>query len=141
MPGGSPERRDGPASDGGHRRQSLRIASRQDHAMIHDFCVIGGGIVGLATARQLLLERPGAGVAGLEKEAAPGLHQTGHNSGVIHAGVYYKPGSLKATLCKAGAVATREFCEEHAIAYETRGKLIVATDAAELERMQHLGAN
>ena len=109
--------------------------------MIHDFCVIGGGIVGLATARQLLLERPGAGVVVLEKEAAPGLHQTGHNSGVIHAGVYYKPGSLKATLCKAGAVATREFCEEHAIAYETRGKLIVATDAAELERMQHLQAN
>lgn len=109
--------------------------------MIHDFCVIGGGIVGLATARQLLLERPGAGVVVLEKEAAPGLHQTGHNSGVIHAGVYYKPGSLKATLCKAGAVATREFCEEHAIAYETRGKLIVATDAAELERMQHLRAN
>lgn len=109
--------------------------------MIHDFCVIGGGIVGLATARQLLLERPGAGVVVLEKEAAPGLHQTGHNSGVIHAGVYYKPGSLKATLCKAGAVATREFCEEHAIAYETRGKLIVATDAAELERMQHLQTN
>ncbi len=109
--------------------------------MIHDFCVIGGGIVGLATARQLLLERPGAGVVVLEKETAPGLHQTGHNSGVIHAGVYYKPGSLKATLCKAGAVATREFCEEHAIAYETRGKLIVATDAAELERMQHLQAN
>lgn len=109
--------------------------------MIHDFCVIGGGIVGLATARQLLLERPGAGVVVLEKEAAPGLHQTGHNSGVIHAGVYYKPGSLKATLCKAGAVATREFCEEHAIAYETRGKLIVATDAAELKRMRHLQAN
>lgn len=109
--------------------------------MIYDFCVIGGGIVGLATARQLLIERPGSRLVVLEKEGAPALHQTGHNSGVIHAGVYYKPGSLKATLCKAGAIATQDFCDQHGIKYENRGKLIVATDAAELQRMELLHDN
>jgi len=106
--------------------------------MVHDYCVIGGGIVGLASARQLLLENPGATVVVLEKEGAPGRHQTGHNSGVIHAGVYYQPGSLKARLCKAGAIETKAFCDRQGIKYETRGKLIVATDAAELERMEQL---
>jgi L-2-hydroxyglutarate oxidase len=106
--------------------------------MVHDYCVIGGGIVGLASARQLLLEFPGASVVVLEKEGAPGRHQTGHNSGVIHAGVYYQPGSLKARLCKAGASETKAFCDRQGIKYETRGKLIVATDAAERERMEAL---
>lgn len=109
--------------------------------MIYDFCIIGGGILGLATARELTIQRPGASIVLLEKETALGQHQTGHNSGVIHAGVYYKPGSLKATLCKAGAIATKQFCETHAIAYDTRGKLIVATDAAELARMESLLGN
>jgi L-2-hydroxyglutarate oxidase len=106
--------------------------------MVHDYCVIGGGIVGLASARHLLLEIPGASVVVLEKEGAPGRHQTGHNSGVIHAGVYYQPGSLKARLCKAGAIETKAFCDRQGIKYETRGKLIVATDAAERERMEAL---
>lgn len=109
--------------------------------MIYDFCIIGGGILGLATARELGQLRPGASIILLEKEQALALHQTGHNSGVIHAGVYYKPGSLKATLCKAGALATKEFCAARNIDFDTRGKLIVATDAVELQRLEKLQTN
>jgi len=108
---------------------------------LYDFCVIGGGIVGLAVARQLLLSFPGAGVVLLEKESAPARHQTGHNSGVIHAGVYYKPGSLKARLCRAGAQATKDYCLARNIPFETRGKLIVATSPEELAAMRALKAN
>ena len=105
---------------------------------VYDFVVIGGGIVGLATAMELLDRRPGASLLVIEKEDRVAAHQTGHNSGVIHAGIYYKPGSLKAKLCKAGAVRIREFADEHDIAYRNTGKLIVATDQAELERMNAL---
>ena len=104
----------------------------------YDFAVIGGGIVGVATALTLLRRRPGARLILLEKEAALGSHQTGHNSGVIHAGVYYKPGSLKAQLCFAGARRTREFCEGQGIAYRDTGKLIVATNEAEVGAMERL---
>jgi (S)-2-hydroxyglutarate dehydrogenase len=100
-----------------------------------DFCVIGGGIVGLATAMTLLERRPGARVVVLEKEGRVAPHQTGHNSGVIHAGIYYAPGSLKARLCKAGSAWTKQFCSEHGIPFAEPGKLIVATDALELERL------
>lgn len=103
-----------------------------------DIVVVGGGIVGLSTAMTLLRRTPGLGVLVLEKEQDVARHQTGHNSGVIHAGVYYTPGSLKARLCTAGARATREFCDEHGIPYRNTGKLIVATDAAELARMEAL---
>lgn len=106
--------------------------------MIYDFCVIGGGIVGLATARELLALRPQASLLLLEKEDTVGKHQTGHNSGVIHAGIYYVPGSLKARLCIEGARATKEFCDEHAIRYDTCGKLIVATNALEMTRADAL---
>lgn len=106
--------------------------------MKYDYIVIGGGIVGLATAMTLLERRPGAGVVVLEKENTLGAHQTGHNSGVIHAGVYYAPGSLKAKLCKEGAQITKEFCTQHNIPFETPGKLIVATDDLEMERMKAL---
>jgi len=109
--------------------------------VLYDYCVIGGGIVGLAVARQLLSTHRGAGVLVLEKEAGPGRHQTGHNSGVIHAGVYYKPGSLKARLCRAGAEATKAYCAEKAIPFETRGKLIVATTADEDLAMRALLTN
>ncbi|GAB2938150.1 L-2-hydroxyglutarate oxidase [Rhodococcus aerolatus] len=100
-----------------------------------DFCVVGGGIVGLATARALQARRPGASVLVLEKETGLAVHQTGHNSGVIHSGLYYEPGSLKARLCVAGARATKEFCAEHAIPVRELGKLVVATDAAEASRL------
>src|SRR3954452_20349690 len=105
---------------------------------MHDYCVIGGGIVGLATAWRLLVERPGSDVVVLEKEPRLAAHQTGHNSGVIHSGIYYEPGSLKARLCKAGAAATRAFAADHGIAVDTCGKLIVATDEPELVRLAAL---
>lgn len=105
---------------------------------MHDFIVIGGGILGLATARELQQRYPGKRVLVLEKEAGPARHQTGHNSGVIHAGVYYKPGSLKARFCKEGNAATKAFCREHGIPFDECGKLLVATNAIELERMQAL---
>ncbi|MFZ5871275.1 MAG: FAD-dependent oxidoreductase, partial [Actinomycetota bacterium] len=112
---------------------------------MEDVVVVGGGIVGLATAWRLLQARPGSGVVVLEKETGVARHQTGHNSGVIHAGVYYEPGSLKARLCRAGAAATKAFCAEHAIPYRVPGKLVVATDDGEVARLRALqgraGAN
>ena len=106
--------------------------------MIYDFCVIGGGIVGLATARALLARQPGASLVLFEKEGALGRHQTGRNSGVIHSGIYYAPGSLKAKLCREGSARTKAFCRQHGIAYEERGKLIVATRDTEVPRLHAL---
>lgn len=104
----------------------------------YDILIVGGGIVGLATARDFLKRRPGLRIAILEKETSIGQHQTGHNSGVIHAGVYYAPGSLKARLCSEGREKTYEYCEEKGIPYEKCGKLIVAVDESELGRLQNL---
>lgn len=103
-----------------------------------DIVVVGAGIVGLSTAWQLLQRFPAKRVLVLEKEAAVGAHQTGHNSGVIHAGVYYAPGSLKARFCKEGAAQTKAFCREHQIPFEECGKLLVATNELELSRMDAL---
>ena len=103
-----------------------------------DFVVAGGGIVGLATARRLQAVAPGARVVLVEKEAAVALHQSGRNSGVIHAGVYYAPDSHKARFCRAGVVATRGYCDENGLAYEVCGKLIVATDEGEAGRLDAL---
>jgi L-2-hydroxyglutarate oxidase len=94
--------------------------------------------VGLAVARELARRHPRKAVCVLEREAAIGTHQTGHNSGVIHAGVYYAPGSLKARLCVEGARELYEYCERHGIASEACGKAIVATDASELARLEEL---
>ncbi|MFK8103192.1 MAG: L-2-hydroxyglutarate oxidase [Saprospiraceae bacterium] len=96
-----------------------------------DVIIVGAGIVGLATAYFLTKERPGLKLAILEKEAAIGQHQTGHNSGVIHSGIYYTPGSLKAKNCRRGYHQLLEFCETHGIEYELCGKVIVATNEAE----------
>ena len=93
-----------------------------------DVAIIGGGIVGLATAYQLTREFPGRRVVVLEKEAELALHQTGHNSGVLHSGIYYKPGSLKAINCRQGKKLMEEFCAAEGIAYEICGKVIVALD-------------
>jgi len=106
--------------------------------MIHDYGVVGGGIVGLAAAREVARSRPGASMFLLEKEAAIARHQTGHNSGVIHSGIYYAPGSFKASLCREGASATKAFCAEHGIPFEACGKLLVATSEAEVVRMDAL---
>lgn len=103
-----------------------------------DLVVIGGGIVGLSTAMQVSQQFPGMSVGVLEKEAAVAQHQTGHNSGVIHAGVYYQPGSLKARFCREGVAATIRFCDERGIPYEQCGKLLVATEPEELPRMAAL---
>jgi L-2-hydroxyglutarate oxidase LhgO len=106
----------------------------------YDVVVIGAGILGLATARELRARHPGLRVAVVDKEEAPGRHQSGHNSGVLHAGVYYKPGSLKAELCVRGKAAMERFADEHGIAYETCGKLIVALDESELGRLADIEA-
>ena len=106
--------------------------------MLYDFVIIGGGIVGVSTAWQLQQQWPQKKILLLEKEDELSQHQTGHNSGVIHAGVYYQPGSLKAQFCKQGATATIEFCKKNNIAFEQCGKLLVATDREEYHRMMAL---
>ena len=103
-----------------------------------DLAVVGGGIVGLAVARELLHRMPGSRVVVLEREPRIATHQTGHNSGVIHQGVYYTPGSLKADLCVRGARALYEYCDQNGIEAQRCGKLIVATDASELARLDEL---
>ena len=103
-----------------------------------DVAIVGGGIVGLAVARELLARKPGSAVCVLERETAVGTHQTGHNSGVIHAGVYYAPGSLKARLCVEGARDLYEYCAERGIAVERGGKVIIATEPSELPRLEEL---
>jgi L-2-hydroxyglutarate oxidase LhgO len=100
--------------------------------------VVGGGILGLATARLIAREQPGADVTVLEKEPQLGLHQTAHNSGVVHAGIYYEPGSLKARLCRRGVVLMRAYCAEQGLPYEACGKLVVALDTNELPRLERL---
>ncbi|MBX2806139.1 MAG: L-2-hydroxyglutarate oxidase [Hyphomicrobiales bacterium] len=106
--------------------------------MSYDLCIIGGGIVGLATALKFSDAHPNASMVVLEKEGWPGLHQTGHNSGVIHSGIYYAPGSLKARLCRQGAIETEAFCKSKNIANVKCGKMIVATSHADLGRMEVL---
>lgn len=105
---------------------------------VHDHVVVGGGIVGLSTARQLLGSRDGADVLVLDKEDDVGRHQTGHNSGVIHSGIYYQPGSLKARMCREGARRTEEYAAEHGVPVRVIGKLLVATDERELAGMHAL---
>ncbi len=106
--------------------------------MTYDFAIIGAGIVGLSVAREILRARPGSTLIVLEKEGAIARHQTGRNSGVIHAGIYYAPGSLKARLCREGAAATKAFCMEYGIKFDTCGKLLVATNESERPRMNAL---
>lgn len=103
-----------------------------------DVLVIGGGIVGLATAYAITRAAPGTRVTVLEKERGPARHQTGHNSGVIHSGIYYRPGSLKARYAVRGAAEMVKFCAEYDIAHAVTGKLIVATEKAELPRLHGL---
>lgn len=105
---------------------------------LYEYCIVGGGIVGVATAMKLIESDPGARVLLLEKETKPGLHQTSHNSGVIHAGIYYAPGTLKAKLCREGLDATKIFCSNHGIPFDECGKLIVATNELELTRINAL---
>jgi L-2-hydroxyglutarate oxidase LhgO len=104
----------------------------------YDFVIVGGGIVGLATALRILEARPGASLLLLEKEGGLGRHQTGHNSGVLHAGLYYKPGSLKAKMAVEGLRQMVDFCQKHKVPYEQCGKIVVATEPEELPRLEKL---
>lgn len=112
-----------------------RPAAAADH---FDAIVVGGGIVGLAVARELRRRHEDWRIVVLEREPDVARHQTSHNSGVIHAGIYYEPGSLKARLTREGADRMYAFCAEHAIPFERCGKLVVALDAAELPRLDEL---
>lgn len=103
-----------------------------------DVAVVGAGILGLAAARELLRRRPGTSLTVFEREPEIASHQTGHNSGVVHAGIYYAPGSLKAELCVRGASALHDFCEQHAIRVDRCGKVIVALEDSELPALLEL---
>ncbi len=104
----------------------------------YDVVMVGAGIVGLATVRELHRRHPDLRIAVLDKEQEVGRHQSGHNSGVLHAGVYYQPGSLKARLCVRGKQLMEDYATEHGIPFETCGKLIVALDDSELGRLANL---
>lgn len=106
-----------------------------------DLIIIGGGIVGLATAYRFVERFPGKRVTVLEKEDAIARHQTGRNAGVLHSGIYYRPGSLKAQNCRAGKLAMEEFCRQQSIPFEICGKVIVATEESELPRMEKILEN
>ena len=105
---------------------------------MYNYIIIGGGIVGLSTAMALSQRSPQAKIALLEKEASWAVHQTGHNSGIIHSGIYYKPGSFKAKLCRDGNRSMVDFCQQHNIDYEICGKVIVATEPYELPLLENL---
>ena len=122
------------------RRATESFADSSRRAPSVDVAVIGAGIVGLATARALLRGHPGLSVVVIEREREVGMHQTGHNSGVIHAGIYYEPNSLKARLCVSGARQMYEYCERYRIPFDRCGKLIVAADDTELGRLADLEA-
>jgi L-2-hydroxyglutarate oxidase LhgO len=104
----------------------------------YDVAVVGAGILGLATARRLLADRPGLRLVIVEKEAQIAAHQTGHNSGVVHSGIYYAPGSLKARLCTAGKAALERYVAERGLAHDRCGKVIVALEERELPRLAEL---
>ena len=104
----------------------------------YDIAIVGGGIIGLATAMELTATYPHKKIAVLEKESEVACHQTGHNSGVIHAGIYYAPGSQKANFCSTGGTLLREFCDKHGIEYDMCGKLIVASDESEIPGLEEL---
>src|ERR1700681_2291003 len=104
------------------------MASSTLHRERFDLIVIGGGIVGLTAAREFQHSYPKLSIALLEKEDRIGAHQTTHNSGVVHSGLYYKPGSAKARLSRLGSAALKEFCERHEIPFKVCGKVVVATE-------------
>lgn len=123
-------------STNGEGQERIRIPGRMSNKS--DVVIAGGGIVGLATAYQITNRYPHMKVTVLEKESAVGTHQTGNNSGVIHSGIYYKPGSLKALNCREGRAMMEQFCQDEGIAYDICGKVIVAVDDSEVERLMKI---
>ena len=103
-----------------------------------DLAIIGGGIIGCASALAIMTRNPGLKITLFEKESHLAGHQTGHNSGVIHAGLYYRPGSLKASTCCSGREALYRFCSEHSIPYQRCGKVVVAVDETEVPALEEL---
>ncbi|XP_062061142.1 L-2-hydroxyglutarate dehydrogenase, mitochondrial isoform X3 [Lepus europaeus] len=120
------------------RPWSLCRGDRSASTSSFDVVIVGGGIVGLASARALILRHPALSIGVVEKEKDLAVHQTGHNSGVIHSGIYYKPESLKAKLCVQGAALLYEYCNQKGISYKQCGKLIVAVEQEEIPRLQAL---
>jgi (S)-2-hydroxyglutarate dehydrogenase len=116
----------------------LLILGLKAKVFMYDLAVIGGGIVGLSTAMAVSKRFPQARIVVLEKESSWAYHQTGNNSGVIHSGIYYKPGSFKAKFCRDGSRSMVEFCQTHNIPYEVCGKVIVATENEQLPRLENL---
>lgn len=115
-----------------------RYSSSGDDKASYDVVIVGGGIVGLATAQELIARHPHLSFGLVEKESELAVHQTGHNSGVIHAGIYYKPGSLMAKLCVEGLHSTYKYCDKYGIDYKKCGKLVVATNDLEVKRLRDL---
>ncbi|XP_041352939.1 L-2-hydroxyglutarate dehydrogenase, mitochondrial-like isoform X2 [Gigantopelta aegis] len=115
-----------------------RAKSSKSSKSEHDVIIVGGGIVGMATARELLMRHPALSVAVVEKEKGLASHQSGHNSGVIHAGIYYTPGSLRAKLCVEGLDLAYKYCDQFGVPYKKCGKLIVAVRPQEIARLDKL---
>ena len=118
--------------------QALNPTLPSSRSTTADFVVIGGGIVGLTTAYELMNRQPDATIWLCDKENRVAAHQTGRNSGVLHSGIYYKPGSLKATLCREGKEILQEFCSKHSISFDVCGKVIVAVEEGELPRLEKI---
>lgn len=122
-----------------HPSRPIVICTINSSSSKYDLVVVGGGIVGVASAREILQRHPKLKVAIVEKESKLAVHQSGHNSGVIHAGIYYKPGSLKAKLCVEGLHLSYKYLDEKKIPYKKCGKLIVATNDMEVGRLMVSG--
>ncbi|XP_070577755.1 L-2-hydroxyglutarate dehydrogenase, mitochondrial-like [Ptychodera flava] len=132
-PAGAPQ-----ASNGEIGREQKRLYTKRATSDAYDVCIVGGGIVGMATARELLMRHPSLKFITVEKEDVLAAHQSGHNSGVIHAGIYYAPGSLKAKLCVEGLKLAYEYCDKNNVPYDKCGKLIVAVRPDEVPRLDAL---
>ncbi|KAG7511237.1 L-2-hydroxyglutarate dehydrogenase, mitochondrial [Solea senegalensis] len=126
------------AAGAAHTTLVKDVARRRQLHSTYDVAIVGGGIVGLATARELILRHPSLSFVLLEKEKELAVHQSGHNSGVIHSGIYYTPGSLKARLCVRGATLSYEYCDKKGLPYKRCGKLIVAVEQEEIPRLKAL---